>query len=72
MCRCTSVKESPQEEGRRLFIEGSGLSDVWGDCSPENFGSIGEVVDAFAASADDPEAQTKRTAALKAKGGYIR
>lgn len=39
--------ESPEEEGRRLFVEGVALSDLYARVSGQNFVHFREVVGAF-------------------------
>lgn len=43
-------QETPEQEGERMFREGTGLSNVWGDCSKLNFPHIERVLDAYVAA----------------------
>lgn len=64
-CRCTCPKETPEEEGRRLYQEGVGLSQLWGDVSEDNIGDFSRVVAAFSEAANDPQCTLARTRALQ-------
>lgn len=53
--------ETPEEEGRRLFAEGLGLSELWGDVSEVNFHEYECVLNAFCDAKNDKALVQQRT-----------
>lgn len=45
--------ETPEEEGRRLYRERMGLSNVYGSCSEQNFSELERVLNAYVAEAQN-------------------
>lgn len=65
----TKPIESPEAEGLRLFEEGRGLSQLWGDVSKQNFPAYSRVLAGFQGGYESPASVARREAALRDDAG---
>lgn len=61
--------ETPEQEGVRHFVEGRGLSELWGSVSHANFRKYQEVLDAFSRASKDSGMCIKRADAIRKLNG---